>query len=152
MFMYEAVIPGLESFLINEAIYFYRCHSGSAETAVSVENRKKKLRSYIRISQILLDYYRNKGQKNQLTANKPMSFLWMAIYEITKLPDAEAQTALAELRQAGLYPFRRLPECSLEKSYLIGRNDLLGKVVDSVLQNLHLPWGYRTMRLIQKLK
>lgn len=152
MFMYEAVIPGLESFLINEAIYFYRCHSGSAETAVSVENRKKKLRSYIRISQILLDYYRNKGQKNQLTANKLMSFLWMAIYEITKLPDAEARAALAELRQAGLYPFRRLPECSLEKSYLIGRNDLLGKAVDGVLQNLHRPWGYRTMRLIQKLK
>lgn len=152
MFMYEAVIPGLESFLINEAIYFYRCHSGSAETAVSVENRKKKLRSYVRICQILLDYYRNKGQKNQITANKLMSFLWMAIYEITKLPDTEAQTALAELRQAGLYPFRRLPECSLEKSYLIGRSDLLGKAVDSVLQNLHRPWGYRTMRLIQKLK
>jgi len=34
MFMYEAVIPGLESFLINEAFYFYRCYSGSAETAV----------------------------------------------------------------------------------------------------------------------
>ena len=117
-----------------------------------MENRKKKLNSYIRISQILLDYYRNKGQKNQLTANKLMSFLWMAIYEITKLPDAEARTALAELRQAGLYPFRRLPECSLEKSYLIGRSDLLGKAVDSVLQNLHRPWGYRTMRLIQKLK
>ena len=152
MFMYEAVIPGPESFLIDEAIYFYRCHSGSAETTISVENRQKKLRSYIRIAKILLDYYRNKGQKNVLTANKLMSFLWMAMYEITKLPDAEAREALGELRQAGLYPFRRLPECSLEKSYLIGRSDLLGKAVDSVLQNLHRPWAYHIMRLIQKLK
>lgn len=152
MFMYEAVIPGMESFLIDEAIYFYRCHSGSAETGGSVKNRQKKLRSYIRICQILLDYYRNKGQKNKLTANKLMSFLWMAMYEIAKLPDAQARMALEELRQAELYPFHRLPECTLEKSYLIDRDDLLGKVVDGVLQNLHRPWGYRAMRLIHKLK
>lgn len=152
MFMYEAVIPGLESFFIEEAVYFYRSHSGSAETAVSLENRQKKLRSYTRICQILLDYYRNRGQKDELTANKLMSFLWMAMYEITKLPGSEAHKALGDLKQAGLYPFRRLPECTLEKSYMTGRTDLVGKVFDRVCLNLHRPWGYQAMRLLQKLK
>lgn len=151
LFMYEAVIPGMESFEIEEAVYFYRTHSGSAETSVSLKNLQKKLHSYTRITQILLDYYRNHGQKNEFTANKLMTFLWFTLHTVSTMPWAESRKALKHLKQLGLYPFHRIPECTAEQSYMVDRTSFVRKCYDTVCMNLHRPWGFGCMFLIQQL-
>lgn len=151
LFMYEAVIPGIKSFEIQEAIYFYRTHSGSAETSVSLKNLQKKLHSYTRISQILLDYYHNHGQKNDFTANKLMTFLWFTMHTVSTMPVAEAKRALKKLKKSGLFPFRRLPECNIAQSFMTERTGFVGKCYDTVCMNLHRPWGFFCMFLIQQL-
>ena len=151
LFMYEAVIPGMVSFEIEEAIYFYRTHSGSAETSVSLENLKKKFRSYTRITQIHLDYYRNKGQKNEFTANKLMNFLWFSLHTAASMPVRESIAARKELKQLGLYPFQWLPECNTTQSFMTEKTGFVGKCYDKICMNLHRPWGFWSMFLIQQL-
>ena len=149
--MYEAVIPGMESFEIEEAIYFYRTHSGSAETSVSLSNLRKKFHSYSRITQIHLDYYENKGQDNEFTANKLMNFLWFSLHTAASMPFFEALKALKQLKQMGLFPFRRLPECTAEQSFMTEKAGFVGKCYDSVCMHLHRPWGFGCMFVIQQL-
>lgn len=151
LFMYEAVIPGIKSIEIQEAVYFYRTHSGSAETSVSLKNLQKKLHSYTRISEILLDYYRNHGQKNEFTANKLMTFLWFTLHTVSTMPYAESRKALKRLKKAGLFPFHLLPECTAEQSFMTERTGFVGKCYDAVCMNLHRPWGFFCMFLIQQL-
>jgi len=151
LFMYEAVIPGMVSFEIEEAIYFYRTHSGSAETSVSLTNLKKKFHSYTRITQIHLDYYVNKNQRNEFTANKLMNFLWFSLHTAASMPIKESRKALKELKQHGLYPFHRLPECNTDQSFMTERSGFIGKFYDRICLNLHRPWGFWCMFLIQQL-
>ena len=150
LYMYEVGIANPSAAEIEEALYFYRVHSGSAETVVSAANLKKKLHSYTRVTQVLLDYY-NRGQKNAATANKLMTFLWFALHCVASLPRSESRAALQKLKEAKLYPFRRLPECSLTCSYMTDRTGLIGKVYDKLYLNLHTPWGFAGMRLLQQL-
>lgn len=151
LFMYEVTLKEPVCVIIQDVLYFYREHSGSAETTVTAENRMRKLRSYIRITCILQSYYSAMEQPQVRDANKLMSFLWMTLYEISKLPAGEARGLTKELKQYGLYPFRRCPQCDMTSSYMTDRTDLVGKVFDKVYLNLHKPWGYHAMRLLQKL-
>jgi len=148
LFMYEVTLCDPTTAELNEVLYFYREHSGSAETTVSPENRLRKLRSYIRICAIL----RNTAAQRESGANKLMSFLWMALYESLQLPSPQRQEALEILKQEGLFPFRRPANCTLTRSYMTDREDIVGKVFDKVFLNLHRPWGYTLMGLLLKLK
>lgn len=150
LFMYEVTLHEPRDTQIEEALYFYREHSGSAETTVSPANRKRKLRSYSRIAKILHDHYTS-GRTDVATANKLMSFLWFSLYEITRLPPEDAKPALDELKQAGLFPYPRPPQCTLDKSYMTDRTDLVGKVFDKIYLNLHTQWGYTAMRILQRM-
>lgn len=151
LFMYEVNLCTPTAAEIEEALYFYRVHSGSAETVQSLENQKKKLRCYVRIANIMRSHY-DSGRHDPGTANKLMTFLHFALYMIAGFPAKEAKAALAELKQDGLFPFRRPTECTLDKSYMISRTDFIGKVFDKVYLNLHRPWGYATIRLMQQLR
>lgn len=149
LFMYETAQALPKSVEIGEALYFYREHSGSAETAVSPENQVKKLRSYVQITEIMNGYYQS-GRTDEATANKLMSFLWFSLYEIAKLPAKEARAWLAQLRQAGLFPYRRPLACSLTCSYMTSRKDWIGTVLDKICQKLHTRWGFFLMHLLQQ--
>lgn len=150
LFMYEVTLFSPKSAGIEEAVYFYREHSGSAETASSLENRRKKLRSYIRITKILQGYYQS-GKMDAGTVNKLMSFLWFSLYEIAKLPLRESRKALCELKQADLFPYQRPPQCTLTRSYMTSRTDFLGQAMDKVYLNLHTRWGFSIFWAIQQL-
>lgn len=150
LFMYEVTLFSPKRAEIEEVLYFYREHSGSAETAVSLENRRKKLRSYIRITKILQEYYQS-GRTDARTVNKLMSFLWFSLYEIAHLPIKESRNALYELKQAGLFPYQRPPQCTLTRSYMTSRTDFLGKAVDKVYLNLHTRWGFFIFWVMQRL-
>lgn len=150
MFMYEATRHNPSRFLLDEAIYFYRIHSGSAETSDSVPSLLKKFRSYLRITELLRGYYAS-GSTDRGTADAYMSFLWFALFTSASLPPREARNTRKELKAAGLYPSKRFPECSLSQSYMTDRADWIGSVYNKLYTNLHRPWGYTGMFLIRQL-
>lgn len=148
LFMYEVTLCDPATAELQEVLYFYREHSGSAETTATPENRLRKLRSYIRICAIL----RTTAVNRESGANKLMSFLWLALYETLRLPEPQRTQALQQLKDEGLFPFRRPANCTLKKSYMTDREDLVGKVYDLLFKNLHRPWAYRLMGLLLKVK
>ncbi len=151
LYMYEVSIAQPRTVESGLMAYFYRVHSGSAETSVSDVVRKKKLNSFLRLCEIMLDHYRS-GQQNAFTANKLMSYLWMALYEAARLPREEADKALGQLHNLGLYPGKKLPECDLKSAYLMGGPGIIGKALDFICMNLQQPWAYHLLRILLKLK
>ena len=152
LFMYEVTLANPVTIETEEVLYFYRIHSGSADTGVSVESLRRKLRSHIRITQILQEHYLAQEIPEDGSANKMMIYLWKSLYEATQLPAKEAREATKELKKYGLFPCRRPKECTMETSFMTDRTDLVGRVFDKVYVNLHTRWGYLTMRLLQKLR
>ena len=150
MFMYEVCLHNPSAVRREEAIYFYRIHSGSAETADSVPGLQKKLRSYSRIVQLLDEYYRS-GQKNSRTANAIMNFTWFSWLTVASLPPKESREARKQLNKLDFFPRKRLPECDLTESYMTDRTDLIGKIYDKLYLNLHTFWGYTGIYLIRQL-
>lgn len=151
LFMYEVGAGMPETVETGIMAYFYRVHSDSAETTVTLASHRKKLKSFLRLTQIMNGYYRS-GRRDAGTANKLMSYLWFTLYEAAHLPRAEAGQALAELKELGLYPGAPLPECSLTSAYLMGGSGVVGKALDSLCMRLQAPWAYQTLRLLVKLK
>lgn len=147
LFMYEVGLYAPKTVEIEQALYCYRVHSGSAETAVSPENHRRKIRSYVRIAEILLGYYRG-GRQDAATANKLMSFLWFTLYEAAALPGRESAAVLRQLRQKGLFPFRRPPECTLTHAYMTRQTGWVGTILDWLCRHLHTRWGFSVMWLL----
>ncbi|MBO7252573.1 MAG: glycosyltransferase [Oscillospiraceae bacterium] len=150
LFMYEVCAFSPSAQLLDEAIYFYRIHSGSAETADTVPSLQKKLLSYTRITRILAKYYQD-GRRNTRTANAYMTFLWFSLLTCACLPPKESREARKELKREGLFPGKRLPECDLKTSYMVSTESLVGKIYDKLYLNLHTPWGYAGIWLIRQL-
>ena len=151
LYMYELTQCCPRDAGTDAVVYFYRVHSGSAETAAGTAGLKKRMHSHIRIVRILLDCYRG-GRQNAATADKLMSFLWLSLYELAHLSAAEAGTDLAELKQAGLFPFQRLPECTIRRSYMSGLSGSAERLFDLVYLHLNTRLGFAAMRLLLRLK
>lgn len=149
LFMYEVTLQNPTAVETEEVIYFYRLHSGSADAAATPEKQLRRLTSLAAVCGILFAHYRA-GSRD--SANRLMSFLWMTMYDITRAPKEVARKALGELKDLGLYPFCRPEDCTLAHSYLVDPHSRFGKIFDSLYRNLHRPWGYYTMRLLQKLR
>lgn len=147
LFMYEVTLCSPVAVETEEVLYFYRLHSGSAEAAVSPESIARRLRSLVRVCHILKGYYEKDAAGS---ADRFMSFLWMTLYDISRAPKAVEAEAMTQLRQLELFPFHRPEACTLNCSYLFG--GLAGKILDPIYLNLHRPWAYRTMRLLQGLR
>ena len=81
-----------------------------------------------------------------------MSFLWLSLYELAHLTAAEAGTDLAALKQAGLFPFQRLPECTIRRSYMSGLSGSAERLFDLVYLHLNTRLGFAAMRLLLRLK
>ena len=152
LFMYEVTLAAPVTVGTDEVLYFYRVHSGSADNTVSPENRQRKIRSHIRITQILHRHFLALEHPVDGDANKLMTFLWLSLYDICQLPPKDAKAMLRLLQKDGLFPFHRPAQCDLRCSYMTDRTDLVGRVFDKVYLNLHTRWGYTAMRLLQKLR
>lgn len=146
LYMYEVGAQDPDTTELPEILYFYRVHAGSAETSASRENRQRKIRSYIRITGILRDCYQA-GRRDATTANKCMSFLWMALYEAARLPAREARQVLDALGREGLFPFRPMAECSLDRPYLTEHPAL-----DRLCAHLHTRWGFALVWLLWRAR
>ena len=47
-----------------------------------------------------------------------MVFLWFTLYVTASLPRKDSAAVLRQLRQKGLYPFHRPPQCTLTRAYM----------------------------------
>lgn len=150
MFMYEACLHEPSRIFVDEAIYFYRIHSGSAETGESIPSLLKKLKSYTRITELLREYYRS-GRQDSGTANAFMTFLWFTLLTAASLPLRQSRQALKQLKQKGLFPHAMLPQCTLSQSYMTDRTDLVGRVYNNLYMHLHTRWGFAGIFLIRQL-
>lgn len=151
LFMYEVNRCRPVSVDSAQMAYFYREHSGSAETARSVENSWKKLNSYRQIVAIL-DGYAETGAADAVTADLRMRFLWFALQEAAKMPWGQTRKALGLLHQQGLFPSRCLPQRQSGPAFVTRRTDWLGKVYEGVYQHLHRPWGFACLWLAYRVK
>lgn len=151
LYMYEVSICDPKTTELSQVLYFYRVHSGSAETAQSLANRQKKLGCYLRIAAIMKGHY-DAGRHDAPTANKLMTFLHFSLYAIAALPARYARGYLKQLKAAGLFPCDRPAECTLDTAYILSPDSLAGKVFDKVYLNMHRPWGYGVMRILQRVR
>lgn len=148
LYMYEVTMAQPACAEVTEALYFYRIHSGSVSTAASFKNVQKKFHSYLRIVQIL-SQRRASGETGSYTADKLMTFLWFALYEAARRPARDAKIMLRQLKAAGLFPFRRPVECTVTRSYMIGRTDWVGRLFDGIYLHMHTRPGFAAMWLLQ---
>ena len=151
LFMYEVSAAEPETVETGLMAYFYRVHSNSAETNVTLTGHRKKLKSFLRLTQIMNGYYRS-GRRDSGTANKLMSYLWFTLYEAAHLPKAESNWALATLKELELYPGAPLPECNMTSAYLVSGPGAVGRALDTLCMHLQSPWAYQTLRLLVKIK
>ena len=138
LFMYEVTLCSPVTAELDQVLY------------VTPENRLRKLRSYIRICDILRNSLEQSPSESG--ANKLMSFLWMALYETLRLPAPQSRQARKQLKEANLFPFRRPAQCTLKRSYMTDREDLIGRVYDTLFRNLHRPWAYTVMKILMQVK
>ncbi len=150
LFMYEVSRLSPETRTIPDILYFYRVHPDSAETGVSLPSRRKRLRSHLRVTEILSDHYRRDGGEN--AANRLMSFLWLTLYEIADMPGADAREALGKLQSRSLYPGQIPKDCTVRKTYLADDTSPIGKVLEFFCAHLHRPWGYFVIRKLHQVK
>lgn len=148
IFMFETVAQNPRQETLDIPVYFYRTRPGSAQNNGNVE---RKMRSYLLAAQIMHRHYLNKTGSERDCANLLMSYIWYTMHMATMAQPDEGKKAVQALRSAGLYPFRRPAACTHVRSYQTARTDIVGKIFDKVYINLHRPWGYCAMWLLQKL-
>lgn len=147
LFMYEIKRCFPKTFQLDEAVYYHRSRSGSASVEKSVTNTKKdKLLSNVKEAQIMQQYY-EKDNRLPETADRLMSFLWGSMYRCAELPAKDAKPVIAQLKQSGLYPYKRPDSCTIRKSGQTGRTDWVADVFDTIYTNTHTRVGYHIMRL-----
>ena len=151
LFLYEVIQAAPSTLSLEDVVYFYRVHSGSAETSLDPAVSQKRLHSHIDVLKILEGYYAA-GKTDTITANKIMANLWNILYEISTLPAAQSRAALEELKKAGLFPFRRPEKCDLTSSYMTQRQDLIGRAFDWLCMHLHTAPGFALMVFLQRLR
>ena len=147
LFLYEVKRCMPRGFELKKPIYYHRERAGSASTATASEMDLKRLQSTIREAEIVKNYYeQHDGIMVEETANRFMSFIWGALYRIAQMPGEEAAPYIRQLRERGLYPYKRPKECSITKSYQTDRKDWVGQLHDKIYINISTQLGYCAMR------
>ena len=77
-----------------------------------------------------------------------MTMIWRAMHSAAMVRGQEGTAAVAELKHAKLYPFRRPATCTLIKSYQTSRTDAIGMLFDKIYINLHRPWAFAAMKIL----
>lgn len=151
IFMFEVVANTPLCTELDLPVYFYRNRPGSATTSVSEEAQKHKLKSYFLAAQIMKKHYDNGFGNPRDTANLLMSYIWYVMAGCAKLSGGERKEMVQNMKNLGLYPFRRPEACTHMRSYQTTRTDIVGKIFDKVYINMNRPWGFWAMVLLQKL-
>ena len=150
IFMFEVVANNPKCTELDIPIYFYRNRPDSATTSASEESQKCKLKSFFLAAEIMKKHYDNGTGDPRDCANLLMSFIWYVMDGCAKLSGKERKNMVNKMKVLGLYPFRRPVACTHMRSYQTTRTDIIGKIFDKVYINMHRPWGYWGMWLLQR--
>ncbi|MGN0998719.1 MAG: glycosyltransferase family 2 protein [Faecousia sp.] len=151
LFMYEFMSRSPKCEKMDVPFYFYRNRPDSAMTSNSMRDCERKLYSYLSAAIIMKGHYEKGSSIPCDAANLLMTFLWLSLHNITKLPFLKGMEGLQKLKKEELYPYSRPKECTLIKSYQTTRTDFIGKLFDRIYINMHRPWGFWTMFLLQRV-
>ena len=149
IFMYEAGAHDPVCVHLEIPAYLYRTRPGSAQTADSRQAEAKRLKSYVNAALVMQRHWQQGHGSENKTADMLMTMIWRAMHSAAKIGGPEGTAAVAELKRAKLYPFRRPAACTLTRSYQTTRTDAVGKLFDRIYINLHRPWGFAAMKLLQ---
>lgn len=128
--------------------YYYRYHAGSTIAASSPESKEKRMLSWYHAVKRYLPLYESCPERfKPLLADSFMSDLYAYLFAASQLPKEQMKQRLEPLREDGLFPFRRLKECSLKKSYQTSRTGILGKAFDFLYLHGNTQLGFSLMRL-----
>lgn len=151
IYMFEFSLVDNMEVKYEKVCYYYRLRSQSLTTANTYEAKKNKIDGDFRVLRYYKQYYLNRQGNSKEIADKLMANLWHLLHTISQLSAKECREQIKRLRKAGLYPFVRPEACTIRKSYLTTRTDIVGKIFDKIYINMHRPWGFAAMRLFQKL-
>lgn len=152
LFMYEFVSKHPKSLIFDKPTYLYRKRPDSATTSTDKSVKIGQIYSYLRVAEIMREHYTVADDENRaIAANVLMSHLWNTLLCATQMPQKVRVDIMFRLRNGGLYPYQRPKECTLRKSYQTTRTDYIGKLFDRLYLNLHRPWGFYSMWILQRL-
>lgn len=151
LYMYEVrrALPKTEA--LPEALYLHRERPGSLSTEMSEKTEIERLVCNIREAEILKQYYELGGVLEQETADRLMSFLLGSLFRVAQMPSRSARIYLQQMKEKGLFPYKRPQICSINKFPGNKRSDLVGRIHDLLYINLGSIWGYYGMRLMNFL-
>lgn len=147
LFMYEIKRCFPRTYEFNEPIYYHRGREGSASSeSISTNNKNAKLLSNVKEAKIMKQYYENDNRLSE-TADRMMLFLWGSMYRLAELSGSEARPIIKELKECGLYPYKRPEDCTIRKSGQMDRTDWVADIFDRIYINTHTRVGYQLMRI-----
>ena len=152
MFLYEFQLHEPVVTRLPQTAYYWRRNQNSTTLGVSKSSIPRKMESQLRFVTRMDRYYRERKGDLSVCADYLMSNLWGYLYYASGLDRKAAREAIRALRARKLFPYRRPPECTLKKTYMTTRTDLLGKLFEWIGMHLHRPWGYGAMRLFRLCK
>ena len=132
-------------------LYLYRTRPESAQHSQKTQNKEKQLRSYLQVTIVMKQYFDAGTKTPEKTANMLMTYLWNTLSGAIGVPKKLRQEIINELIAYGLFPFRRPAACTHMRSYQTTRTDIVGKVFVKIYINMHRPWGFAAMVVLQKL-
>lgn len=151
IYMFEFSLTDNVEVKYKNVCYYYRLRAQSLTTANTYAAKKNKIEGDFAVLKYYKEYYLNELGNPKDIADKLMANLWHLIFTISQLPAQERNEQIKRLKKDGLYPFDRPDACSIEKSYMTTRTDIVGKIFDKVYINMHHSWGFAVMILLQKL-
>lgn len=138
--------------IIKKAYYLLRYRQGSATSSQTQASLDKKINSYITATNIFKGFFENCDSKlKTTTCNLMMSNLWSILSLLAQISTKQRKVYLRYLKKQGLFPFVRPKECTLTRSYMTTRVDIVGKIFDKIYINTHKYWGFALMILFYRL-
>lgn len=152
LFKCECLLKNPKIQLVKKTYYLIRYRSGSATALKSQKYLKKKFDSFKCSSNKFKEYYEicTPSLKPQM-ADLTMSNLWSALSILAEMPLKKISAQLKVLKGEGLFPFERPKECSVNRSYLTNRTDIIGKIFDKIYIHSHTYTGFLLMCVWSKI-
>lgn len=151
LFVFEFSLANSRDIAINKVGYYYRRSKQSLTTDSSLQAYEERVRSYYQAVKILAAYYESGVGKPQYIADLLMTNLWFLLYALEHLSFKKSHSMLKQLKINRLFPFMRPEACTVKKSYQTTRTDFVGKLFDYLYINMHRPWGFWAMFLLQRV-
>lgn len=147
IFMFESSLANPKELVVETVGYYYRRRSGSLTTSRLIRSHEMRVISYRTVSKVLLQYYIQKLGDLSYLADLLMSNIWTLMNSVAYLPLKTSFAIINQLKEDGLFPLKRPPECTLVRSYQTTRTDFIGKTFDWIYIHSHTRIGFFLLRL-----